>query len=527
MTGVRLGTTAITAVYDTFSATAQVNVKPALVALSMSPTSTEMNIGQTSGFTVTATYADNKTENVTAQAEWSTSDASVASVSAGLVSGLKAGAATVTASFQGQTAQAGVRVWEVVVPPQGPVVEITAANETEHHELSIIGTAVRANHVLVTLINPNNVSDAPHTVSVSTNGSFTFTSGTLSEGEWKYKVEAVKDGVTYSATAKTGTVIITVTPNVPPTLSIVSGHENVVNDITDTVVTVMEGKRVGELRSALAVAGGGTFSIYTDASKTVPSSDTELATNAMVIITQSITGEEGLLYSIALKSDTDPPVLTGANIIYNNDEDASIELVYNEALDENFTPDKSDFTIESFCGDCYGGYRGDEIESVEVKGFSVLLHLHSLYDLGSPIRTSYTPGNVPLRDLVGNFAGRTVEPVMVNERPTVEVNIEGVPEAGKTLTGSFVYHDAEGDSLASVSYEWYRGESPYDFKHGELIPNATSNTYTLTAEDQGGYIFFVVYPTASSGSKKGEPGFRGVGIVAVTNEEDDPIFSGT
>jgi|GEM_PF-1498929 len=78
--------------------------------LSVTPGSATMAAGNTQALTATATYSDGSSQNVTAQAAWATSNAAVATVSGGVVTGVAPGSAAIAASFGGRTGTAAITV---------------------------------------------------------------------------------------------------------------------------------------------------------------------------------------------------------------------------------------------------------------------------------------------------------------------------------------------------------------------------------------------------------------------------------
>jgi uncharacterized protein YjdB len=70
---------------------------------SISPSSATVVVGQSEQYTATCTYSSGPSQNCTAAAGWSTSNAAVATVVAGLANALTAGSATLTASLGGFT----------------------------------------------------------------------------------------------------------------------------------------------------------------------------------------------------------------------------------------------------------------------------------------------------------------------------------------------------------------------------------------------------------------------------------------
>src|SRR5215470_17582150 len=78
---------------------------PSMTSLQVAPGSPSIATGATQQFTATAHYSDNSTKDVSATAQWGSSNSSVASISnAGLASAAAAGSVTITAQsggFQG------------------------------------------------------------------------------------------------------------------------------------------------------------------------------------------------------------------------------------------------------------------------------------------------------------------------------------------------------------------------------------------------------------------------------------------
>ncbi|WP_406157779.1 Ig-like domain-containing protein [Streptomyces canus] len=83
---------------------------PVLSSISVTPATLTVAAGEIGALAATATYSDATTADVTASATWTTSDATKATVSAGFVTGIAAGSATVTATYQGQTDTCAVTV---------------------------------------------------------------------------------------------------------------------------------------------------------------------------------------------------------------------------------------------------------------------------------------------------------------------------------------------------------------------------------------------------------------------------------
>ncbi|MBN2038193.1 MAG: hypothetical protein JW768_15740 [Chitinispirillaceae bacterium] len=92
--------------------------------------------------------------------------------------------------------------------------------------------------------------------------------------------------------------------------------------------------------------------------------------------------------------------------------------------------------------------------------------------------------------------------------PPVASNVEisGAAEVGQTLSGSYMYSDAEGDPEGTSLFQWYRAESanPADTLKA-AISNAVEKDYLLKALEEGKYVSFEVTPVASAGVLMGIP----------------------
>jgi plastocyanin len=91
-----------------------------------------------------AMYADNTMEDVTADVTWSSSDSSVATVSnqpasAGLVTGVAPGNATLTASLDGMSGSTSITV---TPSPQPPPISVTAIRPTQNKRHLVTGITV-------------------------------------------------------------------------------------------------------------------------------------------------------------------------------------------------------------------------------------------------------------------------------------------------------------------------------------------------------------------------------------------------
>ncbi|MFY0591765.1 Ig-like domain-containing protein [Roseivirga sp.] len=106
----------------------------------------------------------------------------------------------------------------------------------------------------------------------------------------------------------------------------------------------------------------------------------------------------------------------------------------------------------------------------------------------------------------------------VNLPPTASnVNFSGTLVADEILTGSYDYSDAENDIESGTTFRWLRADDAQGTNQ-VAITGATSQTYTLTADDLGSFISFEVTP--NDGITAGTPvesALQGpIPVVAIT-----------
>lgn len=83
---------------------------PVLASLTVAPSTLTIADTEIGALTATATFDDASTSDVTASTLWASSDPTVATVSAGFVTGVDPGSATVTATYNGQSDTCAVTV---------------------------------------------------------------------------------------------------------------------------------------------------------------------------------------------------------------------------------------------------------------------------------------------------------------------------------------------------------------------------------------------------------------------------------
>ncbi len=138
VTAIKPGTTTVTATYMGVSDTATITVSAAtLTGINVSPVMTALVVRQQQQLQAVALYSDGGSTNITFMATWTSSDATVVDVSngfpRGVITGIKGGSATITATFMGMSGTSSVTVstatlMEIQVTPTNPTIP---ANTTQ------------------------------------------------------------------------------------------------------------------------------------------------------------------------------------------------------------------------------------------------------------------------------------------------------------------------------------------------------------------------------------------------------------
>ncbi|ENC6732405.1 hypothetical protein ABKZ05_003116, partial [Vibrio navarrensis] len=109
------------------------------------------------------------------------------------------------------------------------------------------------------------------------------------------------------------------------------------------------------------------------------------------------------------------------------------------------------------------------------------------------------------------------------------VTFSGTLQVGQTLTGSYTYYDANGDTQSGTTFKWYASNTSGG-SGKTAISGATSQTFTLTASQVGKFISFEVTPKNSKAT--GTAVSSAINSTAVTAPDSAPTasnvsFSGT
>lgn len=162
-------------------------------------------------------------------------------------------------------------------------------------------------------------------------------------------------------------------------------------------------------------------------------------------------------------------------------------------------------------GDPQGGnnifkwYRvnADGTNQTEILGAIAMSYVVTPDDLGKKLICEVTPtANIGTRK--GIPAKSSASDVITENTPPYadKLNISGIMSVGGVLTANYTYTDQEQDVQGQSIFAWYRED--IDGTNRTVIPNAVSNTYTLTIFDLGKRILFDLIPVANTGNTTGQ-----------------------
>lgn len=117
-----------------------------LMAIQIAPAIATVTVGTTTMLAATALFSDGSKQDVTAAATWTSSATATATVSAGVVKGLAAGSAQITAAYMGKTASAAITVSgatakSLIVSPASTTVSVKATSQLQATLLLSDGTS--------------------------------------------------------------------------------------------------------------------------------------------------------------------------------------------------------------------------------------------------------------------------------------------------------------------------------------------------------------------------------------------------
>jgi len=229
-----------------------------LVSITISPANHTMSIGTTQQFSATGVYSDNSTHDLTSSATWTSSNPVVATISTvsgslGLVTGVSAGATTVTATSGGISGSTPLTVTaetlvSMVITPANPFVAPGSTqqftvngtySDNATHDLTAAATWISSNAGVATISNAagsngraSAISSGPTTITSTSGGVTASTTLTVSAATLvSLVVTPVNPSVALGATQQfvaTGMYSDTSTQNLTGSVSWVSQNTAVV-----------------------------------------------------------------------------------------------------------------------------------------------------------------------------------------------------------------------------------------------------------------------------------------------------------
>ena len=279
---------------------------PVVTSVTVSPASASVAVGATS--TLQATVADQNGNVMTGQTvSWSTNNAALATVSSsGVVSGVAAGSATITAASSGKSGTAAITV--TAGPPPAPVVTTVTVSPVS---ASVVAGSTVNLQATVKDQNGNVMTGQAVTWSTGNSAAATVNSSGVVTG-----VAAGSATITATSSGKSGTAAITVTAAPPPapvvtTVTVSPGSASVVAGSTVSLQATVKDQN-GNVMTGQTV----TWSTSNSAAATVNSSGVVSGVAAgSATITATSSGKSGTS-SITV---TSPPPPGGGTLLFQED----------------------------------------------------------------------------------------------------------------------------------------------------------------------------------------------------------------
>ena len=193
-------------------------------------------------------------------------------------------------------------------------------------------------------------------------------------------------------------------------------------------------------------------------------------------------------------------------------------LTSGQLLTATYTYSDSDGDLEGVS--TYQWFAADDAagtNAVEIVGATALTYTLTESEVGKHIAFEVTPVAATGSLLVGNpvLSAYSVDPVISAPAPPIANNvaITGTEEVGMVLTGSYTYFDANDDPEGASTYQWYTADD-IGGTNQAAIAGATEMTYTLTAAEEGKFVFFGVIPVQEDGTPGTEAFANTVGAIA-------------
>ncbi|GIP22841.1 S-layer homology domain-containing protein [Paenibacillus sp. J22TS3] len=170
----------------------------------------------------------------------------------------------------------------------------------------------------------------------------------------------------------------------------------------------------------------------------------------------------------------------------------------------------ADVNGDTESGSTFQWYRSDDpaltLNHTAIAGATGRNYVLQAEDIGKYISFQVTP-RTETAPTTGT-AAESAATAKIEQAPAAPVAagvmVTGSAVQGQTLTGTYTYADANGDSETGSTYQWYRSDDSGLTKNHTAIAGADQTAYILQADDIGKYISFEVTPRSSVEPKVGQ-----------------------
>src|SRR5208283_3986349 len=259
-----LGTATITATSGSVNSSTQLTVTAAaLVSIAINPPASTIPLGMTQQFTATGTFTDGSTQDVTQSGHWSSTTATVATISdtvgtAGLASTLGTGVTTIGINSNGVSAAATLTVnpaalASIAISPQTPVIALGTSQQ-----FTATGTYTDGSAQDVTSVVSWSSSDATVAIISNTVGSYGLAT---SSGQGSATITATASSVSSSTAITVGQATLSSIAVIPSSISLALGY----SEQFTAIATFSDGSTQDVTQSATWASSSPTVAVVNSA----------------------------------------------------------------------------------------------------------------------------------------------------------------------------------------------------------------------------------------------------------------------
>jgi uncharacterized protein (TIGR02145 family) len=155
----------------------------------------------------------------------------------------------------------------------------------------------------------------------------------------------------------------------------------------------------------------------------------------------------------------------------------------------------------------YKWYMADNnsgLNETEITGATSQTYTVQLSDEGKYIRFAVTPISTNINNSPGIETKSSTYLGPIENSAPIASNLEltGISYISSILTGTYSYSDIESNPESGSEFRWYVSEDILGTNES-IIEGATSNTFTIRAEDVNKFIRFGITPKSSTGTNTG------------------------